>query len=266
MSTKSLNKLQMYCLQNRADDFIREFENVSLQTAKSASEIGSYDLFAYAANALLNTDGWSGNYDAILKTIHSQNVQKWLYLHDEGKVQDDYNALKVTDVLRSARAENLRIWQYLLDNKQIPTDYHNELIRYGKQWAWADNNSSYEDIFDATQEELVEWGARKIDCRLQMAVMQLNFEKVESLLQRGANPQAKIHVEEPELDDTAEYVSPLDHAKQIWLAAYDAFGNLYEAWEYGYNKIDAEIPAAAFIQLITSSSNKFMYDLLLRYC
>jgi hypothetical protein len=257
----------MYTLQNRADDFINEFENGSLQAdLPKRYAIESLYQYVYAAKVLLDDDKWQGNVNDILSTIHAQNRLRLECLRNEGKQLEDYCDEDFNEILKNARTGNLRIWQYLLDKGLAPMDCRDEIISYGIQWAWLDSDGSYEDAFEVPLKDLLKWGGRKIDCDLYVAVQQLDFAKVEKLLQKGANPQAEIYVENPESFSLAKKVSSLGHAKLVWLSAYDAFDDLYITWENGCNKVDAEIPVVAFIQLMSSATHKMMYDLLSRYC
>jgi hypothetical protein len=219
----------MYTLQNRADDFINEFENGSLQTdLPERYAIESLYQYVYAAKVLLDDDKWQGKYNELMKVV---------------------------------KANNLRIWQYLLDKGLIPDSYHEDLIQEGLQWAWADKTDSYEDVFDAPLDDLLKWGANKIDCDLCIAVQQLDFEKAETLLKQGANPKAKIYN-----DNSKESFSAIGHAEMVWLDAYEPCGDIHIIWEQGLNGVGDEPSDTTFIQLITSATHKMMYDLLSRYC
>jgi hypothetical protein len=222
-------KLLMYALQNRADDFINEFENGSLQGAiKDCYATESLCRYVYAAKVLLVDDRWLGKYKELMPVV---------------------------------RANNLRIWQYLRDKCLIPDSYHEDLIKEGLQWAWADKTDSYEDVFDASLDDLLQWGANKIDCDLYIAVQQLDFAMTETLLKQGANPKAKICNY-----NSKESFSAIGHAEMLWLDAYESCGDIHIIWERGLTGEDVEPTDTTLPQLVISATHKLIYDLLSHYC
>jgi hypothetical protein len=223
------NKLLMYLIQNRADDFIKEFEKQApSKTLPRRYPVKSLYLYVYAAKILLDANDWRKD---LRKTV------------------------SVT------RESNLRIWEYLLRKGLVPDDYHERLIEAGLQWTWADETYDYEDVFGAPLDDLLQWGARRIDCDLFVAVQKLDFKETEVLLKQGANPGVEICVEDPANHEYPETVSSFFHASVLWQDAY-ACQFLDVIWEHGIKKIDTEIDSADFMQLIQSSTHKLMYELL----
>jgi hypothetical protein len=223
----------MYLVQTRADDFIKEFEKeASCKTLPRRYPIESLYLYVYAAKILLDDNDW-------LKE------ERW-------------------KTILVARANNLRMWKYLLSKGMVPDDYHKRLIEAGLQWAWADETDSYDYVFYASLYDLLRWGARKIDCDLFVAVQKLDFKEAEALLKQGANPKAKIYVEDPASNEYPDTLSPLGHAEMLWYDAYDC-QSLDVSWEHGIEMIDDEVSDADFMQLIISSTHKLMYELMAKY-
>jgi hypothetical protein len=227
------NKLLMYLVQNRADDFIKEFEKeASCKTLPRRYPIESLYLYVYAAKILLDDNDW-------LKE------ERW-------------------KTILVARANNLRMWEYLLNMGMVPDGYNERLIKAGLQYAWAESCETYIDTLDCELDDLLKWGARKIDCDLFVAVQKLDFREVETLLKQGANPDAEIYVEDPASNEYPDTLSPFGHAAMLWCDAYNC-QFLDVCWEHGIEKIEDEVNDADFIQLIMSSTHKLMYELMAKY-
>ena len=90
------------------------------------------------------------------------------------------------------------------------------------------NDDSDEDILEGKRVDFVTQGCRDIDIDLYLATHRFEYDRVESLLQQGANPEAEMHCE-PE-DDEGWY--PVDwayhciHSEEEWLS--DVLFPLYE--------------------------------------
>lgn len=222
----------MYLIQNRADDFIKEFERQSpSKTLPRRYPVKSLYLYVYATKILLD---------------------------------DDDLSKRLRKAISATRENNLRIWEYLLSKGLVPDDYHERLLEAGLQHAWAEATDSYEDIFHVPLDDILQQGARKIDCDLYVAVEKLDFKEAEVLLEQGANPDVEIYIEDPTNQEYPETVSPFYDAWMLWEDAY-VCSFLHISWEKGVKKIDEEVYEDDFSRLIQSSTHKLMFELLEKY-
>ena len=95
------------------------------------------------------------------------------------------------EIIRQKKKDNQEIKKILyekFDLNDILID-----IRNNELWIYSyDMESSYEECFDCPREELLSHGHKEIDLDLYWAVYRYDFEEVESLLGKGANPNYYI--------------------------------------------------------------------------
>ena len=146
----------MYLLQNRAGDFIREFE-----AQDNRCFMGVYSLYrvAYANKIILQDDDWSADF---------------------------------ISVVEKARGENQYILDYLASIIPIPENFIDDFKESLQPFAWYDKDDDFEFMLDGSLEHLEKMGYRKIDCLLYEAGLKFIFKEFERLLSLGANPYVKI--------------------------------------------------------------------------
>lgn len=227
------DKLIQYLIQCRADDFKVEFSNALKNGLKWDDVIICYPLYAYAA--------------AIRELL-----------------TEDYNS----DIFDFARKGNDKIWKILKAKGFIPADYQEKLIEFAKDWETYDENDSYEDVLDMSLPELEKQGARKIDCDLYIAAIAFNFEKAKELLEKGANPDAKLSIDYQKFDDgdtVEDYYNILSHCADYWCDVYQPCEYIMDTWLRGMKKEDEKIGDSMCFQVIISAAHKMMFDVLDKY-
>lgn len=155
------NYLLMYLLQNRADDFIRQFESQNHRCF-----MGIYSLYrvAFANKILLDDTQWVPDF---------------------------------LPIVENGRKENIRILNYLSSLIDVPNDFFKEFKTSLKPFAWFDEDDDYDWMLNESLEKLMEMGYREIDCELYAAGMKFNFSELEKLLADGGNPYIKISAFNP---------------------------------------------------------------------
>ncbi|MBD5238329.1 MAG: hypothetical protein HDS64_00955 [Bacteroidales bacterium] len=153
------NHLLMYLLQNRAGDFIREFE-----AQDNRCFMGVYSLYrvAYANKIILQDDDWSAGF---------------------------------ISVVEKAREENQYILDYLASIIPIPENFIDDFKESLQPFAYFEKDDDFEFMLDGSLEHLEKMGYRKIDCLLYEAGLKFNFKEFERLLSLGANPYVKLSSE-----------------------------------------------------------------------
>jgi hypothetical protein len=222
-------RLIMYLIQCRDVEFMATFEESV--TDDNCPFIRDLHLYAYAVKILLEEDGWNEEFTPIIST---------------------------------ARDNNAQIWDYLKRKNLVPNGYHDRLIQEATDFCEG-SDSSYEDIFLVPLEQLIEWGAQKLDCDLYMAVVNLDFEEAKRLLELGANPDGEICVTEKDKDGSAEKWTANEAVDDRVNDAYMFCTELLEVWKDGYNHMDSNIGDADLIQAVVSAAFKRMADLLDQY-
>lgn len=161
-----------------------------------------------------------------------------------------------SEIFKYARKGNNEIWAFLNASGFIPSNYRSKLIDYTKEWTIHLEDDTYEDVFDMTLPELEAQGAQKIDCDLYIAAASLNFEKTKHLLEKGANPHAKLGID-------ADFYNIINHCHSYWYDIYEPCEHIMETWARGMKGIDEKIAQSLCYRLITSVGHKIMYDLLI---
>ncbi|MDE6078014.1 MAG: hypothetical protein K2G29_09800 [Muribaculaceae bacterium] len=153
------NHLLMFLLQNRSEDFIRQFEDQD-----NRCYMGVYSLYrvGYANKVILNSVDWSANF---LPTVEN------------------------------LREENQRILDYLASIIPIPDNFFEDFKESLQPFAWFDKEDDFEYMLDASLDHIEKMGYRKIDCLLYEAGLKFHFKECEHLLAHGANPYVKLSSE-----------------------------------------------------------------------
>lgn len=90
------------------------------------------------------------------------------------------------EIIRQRKMDNQEIKKILFDKFnlcEIPIEIHNNGL-----WIYDDfTESSFEEYFDCSKEEMLSHGHREIDLDLYWAVIRYDFEEVENYLKLGAN-------------------------------------------------------------------------------
>jgi hypothetical protein len=220
-------RLMMYLIQCRDVEFVATFEEAT--DCYDCPCFRGLHLYVYAMKLLLEEDGWNEEY---------------------------------TPIVAKARDSNSKIWDYLKQKKLVPKGYRKRLIKVAKEFSGM-FPSSYEDSFGFPLEQLIEWGAKKLDCDLYMAVERLDFKEAKRLLDLGANPDGNIKI--IEMEDFDEIWSAGGLAYERWDDTYTLCTDLLGIWKQGYASIDIEVQERDIIQVLISAAYKLMYDLLERY-
>ncbi|MDE5888278.1 MAG: hypothetical protein K2H46_11920 [Muribaculaceae bacterium] len=196
------NHLLMYLLQNRSEDFIRQFE-----AQDNRCFMGVYSLYrmGYANKVIFNGDNWSTHFLPIVENM---------------------------------RRENQRILDYLASIIPIPENFLEDFKESLQPFAWFDKEDDFEFMLDGTLDHIEKMGYRKIDCLLYEAGLKFNFKECERLLASGADPYVKLSAEyspiiASKLDIIAYDVSSLYEDAECHLSdCVDIYG-ISECWEDG---------------------------------
>lgn len=153
------NHLLMYLLQNRSEDFIRQFE-----AQDNRCYMGVYSLYriGYANKVILDEGDWSTNFLPIVKNV---------------------------------RGENQRILDYIASIIPIPENFLEDFKESLQPFAWFDKEVDFEYMLDGSLVHFEKMGYRKIDCLLYEAGLKFYFKECERLLARGADPYVKLSAE-----------------------------------------------------------------------
>lgn len=155
------NKLLMYLLQNRSEDFIRRFE-----AEDNGCFIGRYSLYrvAYTNKVILKQAEWAPGF---------------------------------LPVVEKMRGENQRILDYFASMIPISENFHEYFKDSLQPFAWFDKEDDFEFMLGGSLEHLEKMGYRKIDCLLYEAGLKFNFKECERLLAGGADAFVKLSAEYP---------------------------------------------------------------------
>ena len=196
------NHLLMYLVQNRAGDFIREFE-----AQDNRCFMGVYSLYrvAYANKIILQDDDWSAGF---------------------------------ISVVEKAREENQYILDYLASIIPIPENFIDDFKESLQPFAYFEKDDDFEFMLDGSLEHLEKMGYRKIDCLLYEAGLKFNFKEFEQLLSLGANPYVKLSAEyTPEIASKLDIIafdvySTYENAQWHLSDCVDIYG-IGKCWEDG---------------------------------
>lgn len=196
------NHLLMYLLQNRADDFIREFE-----AQDNRCFMGVYSLYrvAYAIKIILQDEDWSAGFLTVVK---------------------------------KARVENQSILDYLASIIPIPENFIDDFKESLQPFAWFDEDEDFEFMLDGSLEHLERMGYRKIDCLLYEAGLKFNFKEFERLLSLGADPYVKLSSEyTPDVASKLDIIafdvySTYEDAERHYYDCCDIYG-IADCWKAG---------------------------------
>lgn len=222
-------KLIMYLVQCRKDDFIDCFEHLT-NTFRGHLNVSMYDypLFTIAAS---------------LKTL----------------LNEEYSS----GVFRKAKENMTGIWEYLERKGYIPECAFQSVVNFGKQTIIYDENDSVESILGYPVETFERYGIRTIDCELYKAGVTFNFSEVEKLLALGANPDVDIPCTLPPTEDdeeTDDCWNLTSHLSMYWYDVFEPCEHILDTWENGINKVDEEIEDSYLYQIVCSAVHKMMLD------
>lgn len=152
VKTDHNNLLLMYLLQNRAKDFINEFESQN-----NRCFMGGLSLYklAFANKILLSDTNWT---------------EEFLPIVDRG------------------RKENQSILSYLERIISISQVFSDDFKKFIKPFAWFPEYFDFETMLDGTLEWFEAMGYRKIDCLVYEAGLKFDFKELDRLLEIGADP------------------------------------------------------------------------------
>ena len=196
------NYILMYLLQNRSEDFIKQFE-----AQDNRCYMGVYSLYrmAYASKIILQDDDWSAKY---------------------------------IPVIEKARIENRHILDYIASLIPLPENFIDDFKESLQPFAWFDKEDDFEYMLDGALEHLEKMGYRKIDCLLYEAGLKFNFKEFERLLSQGANPYIKLSGEyTPEVASKPDLIAfdvycTHDDAKRHLYDCCDLYG-IFDCWQDG---------------------------------
>ena len=131
--------------------------------------------------------------------------------------------------MKQRTAEVLAFWKEYLGVEEF--DEPNYQHYAGVNYLAADNDESDEDILEGKRENFIAQGCREIDIDLYLATNRFEYDKVERLLQQGANPDAELHCE-PEDEDGYYHFDWASHcigSEECWLSdnLFPIFDDLY---------------------------------------
>ena len=154
--------------------------------------------------------------------------------------------------MKQRTAEVLEFWRKYLGVDEFVEPNYQEYA--GSEYLAYDHESD-EEILDAKREDFIAQGCREIDIDLYLATHRFEYDRVEYLLQQGANPEAELHCE-PE-DEEGWY--PVDwpdhciHSEEEWLTEIlfpiyeDSFANKDVAIELKH--CDLLLGLAAYVKM-----------------
>lgn len=217
---------------SRSKQFIDRFKslnNPKLDCEVCHCETNAYFLCAYSVKILLDDDTWNPEFKPIIAHF---------------------------------RKENDVIWNFLIENNMIPNDYESKFIDYAKAFASESIDCSYEEVFFAPLETLINNGAKQLDLDLYRASASLEFEETKRILALGANPDADIYISEGHDDEFPETWSSLGLTGGLWDDVYTCI-ELHHIWKEEFEiGVKYTLPDSVFCQMITSAAYKMMCDLL----
>lgn len=233
-SEKLYDTLLLCVIENRADDFIKGFQN---QKTLSDPEALSLYQAAYANKILLSSTDW---------------VKSFL------------------PIVEKSREGNTRILKYLESTITIPADYHTRFCKSLKSLFRAEDLSKI--LLHGTLDELVKKGYREIDCQLYVAGIQFDFDRVATLLSRGADPFVPIDGEftPEEAEDKEGEIDGVESlesfaSRHAWVS-FSANG-IDEHWENGVSGKECAILDEYILSALFSIvGNKLVLDLIDKYC
>ena len=103
---------------------------------------------------------------------------------------------------------------------------------------------------------------------LGIAAISFDFERTKELLEKGANPDAKLSIDYQTFDDgdiVEDYYNILSHCADYWCDVYQPCEYIMDTWLRGMKKEDEKIEDSMCFQVIISAVHKMMYDLLDKY-
>lgn len=147
--------------------------------------------------------------------IHHITIALDILLH-----WDDWNE-KTMPIIQRKAENNDKFMTFFRDHCHVPMDY-NELLWFDT-YSYSSPEDPFENVFVESREDLLKHGNRDIDIDLYWAVYTLNFKWAEELLQKGANPNARVcdgynvydHIEwmeiGPSVEDDPYLINPDRH-------------------------------------------------------
>lgn len=149
---------------------------------------------------------------------------------------DDREGGDMIKWMKQRTVEVLEFWKGYLGVEELDEPNYKQYA--GMDYLAADNDESDEYILEGKREDFIAQGCREIDIDLYLATNRFEYDKVETLLQQGANPDAELHCE-PE-DEVGNY--HFDWAlhrigsEEMWLS-----DNLFPVFEDLYAGKDIEM-------------------------
>ena len=136
-----------------------------------------------------------------------------------------------------------------------------EIFEQAKPYACALDADDIGDCLDSTEEDLLAGGFRKQDIDLYVAGMQLNRNKVEILLQNGADPTVRLPYNMNETDEEKrEYDSFYMRTSGMADDFFDVNDGM-DYWRSGLWGEEVRLPSYYPEVLFFAAANKFLYDM-----
>lgn len=225
------NHLLMYLLQNRSEDFIRQFE-----AQDNRCYMGVYSLYriGYANKVILNEDDWSANFLPIVENV---------------------------------RGENQRILDYIASIIPIPENFLEGFKESLQPFAWFDKKDDFEYMLYGSLDHLEKMGYRKIDCLLYEAGLKFDFKECERLLACGADPYVKLSAEysprvASKLDITAYDVYSLYEDAECHLSDCVNIYGIGNCWENGLSGKETIVDSNLIKEFFLAAGCKLLCELI----
>ena len=228
------NRLLMFLLQNRVDDFIKQFE---VRNNRCSMEIYSLYRAAYANKILLGDSEWETEFMPIIE---------------------------------KGRRENNAILDYLGSIIHLSEDFHVEFMKSLKSFAWFEEESDFDIMLDDSLENLKKKGYREIDCRLYEAGLKFNFHEFMRLLNEGGNPYARISAlsspeiaanMNPNMDDV---YSLYDDVCRHACDSCDIYG-IGDTWKDGFNCNETTVTQELLREFFQSAGFQLIINMVRSY-